>query len=131
MYGIDFMVTVPVFSQRKQRPMVAEAAAALAAASRMREATSSDAASRVTQQHAAVATSQRLMDLYGDSVLPQARLALESSVAAYEVGTVDFLTLLTNFITVLNYEINFEEQQARYRRALARLEPLVGAELLR
>ena len=76
-------------------------------------------------------TSQRLMDLYGDSVLPQARLALESSVAAYEVGNVDFLTLLANFITVLNYEISFEEQQARYRQALARLEPLLGTEFIR
>jgi outer membrane protein TolC len=131
MYGIDFMVKVPIFSQRKQRPMVAEAAAALDAASRMRESTSSEAASRVTQEHAAAATSQRLMDLYGDSVLPQARLTLESSVAAYEVGTVDFLTLLTNFITVLNYEISFEEQQARYRRALARLEPFVRGEFIR
>ena len=70
----------------------------------------------------------------GSSLEPVNVLAarvLESSVAAYEVGNVDFLTLLANFITVLNYEINFEEQQARYRQALARLEPLLGAEFIR
>lgn len=131
MYGVDFMVKVPIFWRRKQQPMVAEAAAALEGANRMREITVSDATARVTQEYAAMTISQRLMDLYGDSVLPQARLALESSVAAYEVGNVDFLTLLANFITVLNYEINFEEQQARYRQALARLEPLLGAEFIR
>jgi outer membrane protein TolC len=131
MYGIDFMVKVPIFFQRKQRPLVAEAAASLEAANRMREGTLSDAAARVAQEYAAMTTSQRLMDLYGDSVLPLARLALESSTASYEVGSVDFLTLLTNFITVLNYEVSFEEQRARYRQALARLESLVGADFIR
>ena len=131
MYGVDFMVKVPIFWQRKQRPMVAEAAAALEGAERVREHTRSEAEARVAQEHAVLATSRRLMDLYGDSVLPQARLALESATAAYEVGSVDFLTLLTNFITVLNYEVGYEEQHARYRLALARLEPLVGAEYVR
>jgi outer membrane protein TolC len=131
MYGIDFMVKVPVFWQRKQRPLVAEAAASLEGARRMRENTLAEAAARVTQEHVAMATSRQLMDLYSDSVLPQARLALESSVAAYEVGSVDFLTLLANFVTVLNYEVSYEEQTAQYRQALARLEPLVGSEFIR
>ncbi len=71
------------------------------------------------------------MTLYGDSVLPQARLALESSLSAYQVGTVDFLTVLTNFNAVLNYEISYQEQQAQYHQALAALEPLVGTEFIR
>jgi cobalt-zinc-cadmium efflux system outer membrane protein len=131
MYGIDVMVKVPIFWQRKQRPMVAEAAAALDSARRMRESTVADAAARVTQAYVAMTTSQRLIDLYGDSVLPQARLALESSVAAYEVGTVDFLTLLMNFGTLLNYEVGYEEQKAQYRRTLAALEPLVGGAFIK
>ena len=75
-------------------------------------------------------TSNRLSTLYSYSVLPQARLALESSLASYQVGNADFLTVLTNFVTVLNYEINYEEQNARYQEALARLEPLVGLDLV-
>lgn len=131
MYGIDFMVKLPIFWQRKQRPMIAEAAAALESGRLMRENTLAMATARVTEQYLAAATSKRLIDLYGDSILPQARLALESSMAAYEVGSVDFLTLLTNFITVLTYEVNYEEQTAQYRQALARLEPLVGIELVK
>jgi len=42
MYGVDFMVKVPIFWQRKQRPMIAEAAAALEAGRRMRDATVAD-----------------------------------------------------------------------------------------
>ena len=131
MYGVDVMVKVPIFWQRKQRPMIAEAAASLEGANRMRESTLSVATARVSQEFAAITTSRRLMELYSDSVLPQARLVLESATAAYEVGSVDFLTLLTNFVTVLNYEISYEEQRARYRQALARLEPFVGTEFIR
>lgn len=131
MSGVDVMVKVPVYWQRKQRPMIAEATAALESSRRMRENTLSMTRADIEAEYLAATTSRRLIDLFSDSVLPQARLALESSLASYQVGTVDFLTMLTNFITVLTYEVNYEEQQARYHQALARLEPLVGVDLVR
>ena len=131
MYGVDVMVKVPLFWQRKQRPMIAEAAASLESGRQMRDATASMASAQVTEQYLAGTTSRRLADLYSDSVLPQARLSLESALASYQVGRVDFLTLLTNFVTVLSYEINYEEQNARYLQALARLEPLTGVRFIR
>ena len=131
MYGVDFMVKVPLFWQRKQRPMIAEAAAALEGGRQMRDATLSMATAQVTQQYLAGTTSNRLAELYSDSVLPQARLSLESSLASYQVGRVDFLSVLTNFVTVLSYEISYEEQHARYLQALARLEPLTGVSFIR
>lgn len=131
MYGVDVMVKVPIFWQRKQQPLVTQAAAELDVAARMRDNTQSDAASRVAQNAAGVTSSLHLMTLYSDSILPQSRLALESSLSAYQVGAVDFLTVLTNFNAVLNYEIGYEEQQAQYRQALAALEPLVGTEFIR
>jgi cobalt-zinc-cadmium efflux system outer membrane protein len=131
MYGVDVMVTLPIFRQRKQQPMVAEAAAVLESGRQMRDATLSMALAEVTEEHLAETTSRKLADLYSDSVLPQARLSLESSLASYQVGRADFLTVLANFATVLTYEINYEEQSARYLKALARLEPLTGLSLIR
>lgn len=129
MYGVDLMVKVPLYWQRKQRPLIAQAAAQLEGDRKTRENTLARAAAQVTDTYTLADTSRRLVTLYGDSVLPQARLALESSLASYQVGGVDFLTVLTNFITVLNYEISYEEQNARFHGALARLEPLVGVPL--
>lgn len=131
MYGVDFMVNLPVFWQRKQRPMIAEAAASLESGRRMRDNTLATAIAQTTSEYLAATTSRRLADLYSDSTLPQARLALESSLASYQVGRVDFLSVLTNFITVLSYELNYEEQNARAVQALARLEPLTGLELVK
>ena len=131
MYGIDVMVKVPLFWQRKQRPMIAEAAAALEAGRRMRENTLAQAQGAVTEGYVMASTARRLTTLYTDSILPQARLTLESSLAAYQVGSADFLTVLTNFSTVLAYELNYEQQQAQYRRAVAELEPYIGTTLIR
>ena len=131
LYGVDFMVKIPIFWQRKQRPMIAEAAAALDAAKRTRENTLAMGSAQLTEEYLAAESGRRLMDLYTGSVLPQARLALESSQASYQVGRADFLTLLTNFMTVLTYEVNLEEQTARYRQGLARIEPLVAQDLIR
>ncbi|MBI3264968.1 MAG: TolC family protein [Acidobacteria bacterium] len=131
MYGVDFTVKLPVFWNRRQRPLIAEARAGLESARKTRDNTLAMAEARVVEEHAAVTTAERLVALYQDSILPQARLAHESSRAAYEVGSVDFLTVLMNFMTVLDYEINLEEQRARRLQGLARLEPITGLDLVK
>ena len=62
--------------------------------------------------------------------MPQATLALESSLSSYEVGKVDFLTLINNFVTVLDYETNYWDQYARLAESLARLEAQVATPLI-
>lgn len=131
MYGLDFMVTVPIFWQRKQRPMVAEAAAGLDAGRRMRDNTIARTEAQVTELHVNASSAKRLMDLYSGSILPQSRLTLESALASYQVGKAEFLTVLTNFVSVLTYEIGLEEQRTQYHAALAGLEPLVAAEFIK
>lgn len=131
MYGVDVMVKLPLFWQRKQRPMVAEAAAGLEAGRRMRDNTVAHAEAQVTELHVNASSAKRLMDLYSGSILPQSRLTLESALASYQVGRAEFLTVLTNFMSVLTYEVGLEEQRAQYHAALAGLEPLVAAELIK
>jgi hypothetical protein len=62
-------------------------------------------------------------------VVPQSSLALESSMSAYQVGNVDFLTLIGNFTTVLNYQTDYYRELANYQTSLARMEAVTGAEL--
>ena len=131
MYGVDFMVKVPIFWQRRQRPMLAEATAGLEAGRRMRENTLARAEAQVTELYVNASSAKRLMELYSRSILPQSRLTLESALASYQVGQAEFLTVLTNFTTVLTYEIGLEEQRAQYHAALAGLEPLVAAEFIK
>lgn len=131
MYGVDVMVTLPIFRKRKQRPLLAEATAGLEAGRRMRDSTRARAEAQITELHVNASSARRLMDLYGGSILPQARFTLESALASYQVGKAEFLTVLTNFMSVLTYEIGLEEQRTQYHAALAGLEPLVAAEFIK
>lgn len=72
----------------------------------------------------------RLGELYSESILPQARSSLDSARAAYGVGRVDFLTLLSDFSAVLQYELESEVQRAERVSALAGLERLTALRLL-
>jgi outer membrane protein TolC len=97
----------------------------------MREATRVDSDAALVSAYADMDAGRRLLTLYADSILPQARLTLESSIASYQVGTVDFLTLLSNVTNVLTFDIANEQQRALYLQALARIEPLTGLALIR
>ena len=71
------------------------------------------------------------MSLYHDAVIPQSSLALESSLAAYGTGNLDFLTILNNWTIVLNYELEYYNQLSQHETALANLERLTGQTLVR
>jgi hypothetical protein len=71
----------------------------------------------------------KLMKLYKQTVVPQGNLALQSSMYTYETGSVDFLSVLTNFTTVLEYQMNYYEEKLNYELALSRLEEMTGQPL--
>jgi hypothetical protein len=75
-------------------------------------------------------TSEQLVRLYRETVIPQASLALESSLASYETAAVDFLTVFMNYITVVEYEMNYYEELQDLYVALARLEEMTAMQLL-
>ena len=81
---------------------------------------------RLRDRYVAAEAAQKLMDLYSRQVVPQSELALQSSLASYEGGSVDFLTVLSNFNTIRDYQMNYLEQRAEYLKALSGLEELTG-----
>jgi hypothetical protein len=50
-------------------------------------------------------------------------------MASYQVGNVDFLSLIANFTTLLDYETDYYRQLADYQTAVAQLEVLTGADV--
>jgi len=86
---------------------------------------------RVRDLYIEIDTSERLYRLYGGTIVPQARLALESSRRGYEVGEVDFLTLFDNLVTLLDYELETRAQLVRHEKAVAEMESIIGVELTR
>lgn len=129
MNGVTVTVNIPVFYKSKQRQGVAEASEDLISAEKMRDNRLNEVRFELKQQYLAAKASERLLSLYSKGVVPQSSLALESSMAAYQVGNVDFLSLIANFTTLLDYETDYYRQLADYQTALARIESLTGTDI--
>jgi len=129
MYGISVAIKLPVFYAQKQRPALTEATASFEAEKRSLENTTTLLMFKIRDKYLAQTTAKRLMSLYSTTIVPQSSLSLESAIAGYEVGRVDFLTLLDNLVTLLNYELSYYEQLSNEEKAVAALEPLVGVTL--
>ena len=130
MYQFRLDITLPVYYQRKQRAALTEQAQMLSQARRTYEATNQTLHFQIQDQFLLVQASWRLLRLYSDTTVPQASLALESSLSSYEAGTVDFLSVLTNYISVLDYEMNYYDEVQNYYMALAQLEEMTGTALI-
>jgi outer membrane protein TolC len=129
MNGVTVSVSLPIFSKTKQRQGIAEATENLLSAEKMRDNRLNELKFEVKQQYLSAKASERLLTLYSKGVVPQSSLALESSMASYQVGNVDFLSLLANFTTLLDYETDYYLQLADYQTAVARIEALTGADV--
>lgn len=126
-FRVDFKL--PAYFWRKQRSMVNEQTSMVSEARRSFEAADVTLRARITEDYSMAATARKLMDLYSKAVIPQAKLALESSLASYETGSLDFLSLFMNFQTVIEYELMYHEEMMRFHLALARLEEMTAMEL--
>ena len=129
MYQFQAGFKVPIYFWRKQRAGVSEQSSLLSQARRSYEATDQSIHYRIQDDYTMAKASSRLMKLYMQTVVPQGNLALESSLSAYETGGLDFLSVLSNFTTVLDYELNYYDEALNYALALSRLEEMTGQPL--
>ncbi len=129
MKGATFTINVPVFYREKQREGIQQAEEEVIASQKSREDTANETRFELKQAYLAAKAAKDLADLYAKAVLPQSNLTLESSMSAYQVGSSDFLTVISNFSALLNYQTDYYRQIADYNIALAQIESLVGVEL--
>ena len=72
---------------------------------------------------------RKQLKLLREGILPQAKQALDAALTSYQVGKIDFLTLLNNQQTLFRYESDYYRAQAEYEIALTELEIIVGKPL--
>lgn len=130
MYMLRADISVPTFYFRKQRPAVAEAVTNVRQARHLYQAADQALRLRVQDDYLALTTADKLLRIYSETVIPQAGLALESSLASYETGAVDFLSVLSNFTSVLEFEMNYADELRNLHLAAARLEESTGKKLV-
>ncbi len=70
---------------------------------------------------------KRKIGLYRDTLIPQARQALESSRTAFSAGKAAFADAVDAERVLLEFELSYERARADRAQALARIEELLGA----
>ena len=129
MYGLMLKAKLPIYFWRKQGPELSGARSQLAGARKERESITSTLYYNVKDAYTVASTSDQLTQLYQQALIPQSGHSLESAIASYQVGMVDFLTLVDSVVTLLEYQLKYYEALTEFQKALAQLEPFVGIEL--
>lgn len=128
-YDFGGTITIPLYAGRKQNKVIQEAGADLEGARSAAEAARAEVRLAVTESHLMAIATERLLRLYDEALLKQARLSYDSALVQYQVGKADFLTLITSWRRLLDYNVTYHEQLAEHEKALARLGVHVSAPL--
>lgn len=125
-YMLSLGVKVPLYFWRKQTPAVEQA-------SLEKESVVADSYSKrlsvlsdLQNQMVGLRTSDRVLRLYSEGLIPQAEETLTSATAAYRVGKVDFQTLLSAVVDVLRVRQEYFRALADHEIAVARIRQTIG-----
>lgn len=122
--------SIPVFARSRQLRMRDEAAAMRQMAAADLAAMRAETRARLVEAHATLGRARELAALYRTTIIPQAEATATSSLAAYRVGSVDFMTLLDARMAVNKYRKELVVLASEEGKAWAELEMLTGRALV-
>lgn len=134
--GLPDMVTalvsvpVPIQKRRRQDAYVAAERAELASLEAEYRARQNEVRSEVARLYSELERQRAQLALYVKAIIPQGRASLTSAISSYQVGRVEFLTVLDNQSTLFNYETEYFRSLTDFAKTLAELERVVGKEIL-
>ena len=80
----------------------------------------------IDRQIVAIRTAERIITLYRDGLIPQSSATRAAAYAGYSSGKVDFQTLLSAVIDVLNLNQEYFRAIADHEIAIAKLKEIIG-----
>jgi outer membrane protein TolC len=130
-YMVEGSVTLPWLNRRKHDSEINEAQAAVAERQADLEATRLVVFRQIQEAVIRTNSAKRLVDLYQNSLRPQSKATLRSTVIAYENDRTDILNLLESQNTTLDVDYSYFRALAEFEQRMAELELAVGAPIPR
>ena len=127
-WGVMLEVNIPL-QQETRRSQEREAAAMVEATRSRMEAAANQAAADLEEQLSAFDAARRNEELIATRRLPQSQLVLQSALAAYETGKVDFATLLEAQRQVRQARLELLKTQVEAQMRVAEVERTLGEPL--
>lgn len=126
MWSLTTTINIPLYYRTKQRQAVLEAEALRAEAMRELEAARLMTASSIRDAYSMYATSERLMDLYKNGLMPKTNQDFESALAGYSAGKTEAITVINRLKTLIDLETLYWVQVTEHEKASARFEAMTG-----
>ena len=120
---------IPIQKGRKQDNQVAGASSTLASLHAEHEAKVNALRSEIARLVSELERARTQLALYQRAILPQARAAVTTSAASYQVGKVELPTVLDSQSSLFNYETEYYRALSDFAINLADLERVTGAEI--
>jgi outer membrane protein, heavy metal efflux system len=131
MFSGGVMVNLPIWQGSKIKPKIREEQERQAAAQESVQNTWNQVAAAIKDRQAKLMRLSQQITLYDQGIVPQARQAVEASLASYQVGSLGFDRLYQGQIAAYNAELTMQEYLKDFEENWAELEWLVGVELPR
>ena len=128
LYEVRLDISLPLHFRHKQAFRVREQTAILEQVRGNYDAAEQGLMLAIRNEFLRAETSSQVMRAYADTILPQANRALESYLAAYEAGGIEFMTVQASFMSTLEYELGYYAELLDLCLAVARLAELTGME---
>lgn len=121
---------IPLYFKRKQKERIAQKELDLKAVLADYGNARISVLAEIESLKAELERNRKRVELFGGGILLQARQSLESAQVGYQVGKVDFLTVIDNWMRLLGYELQYYFAIADYHKAMASYELAVGEEIV-
>src|SRR2546426_6462604 len=130
-YMAELSVTLPWLNRGRHDAEIAESQAQIAEEQAEYDYQRAVVFQEIQEALVRARSAKRLVDLYRDTLRPQAEASLKSAVGAYQTDRTDFLNLLDSQNTTLDVELAYYRSVSELESNLADLERATGAPLNR
>jgi outer membrane protein, heavy metal efflux system len=128
-YMLSVSARIPIYRRRKLNAEMTQAVEELNRSRREYESQIQTAYFDVRNQYLAAETASQMLKIYREGLIPQALAAYQSGLTSYQSGGVDFETLFSSFLDVLNFDGEYWKTLMEHETALARIEQITGVPL--
>src|SRR5207247_990555 len=105
MFGVMFGFTLPLWSKKKQNPMIAQSKINLQKSHAELDAMTNEIELMIHHAMNDVQKNVTLILHYRNQLIPLAEENLISGMTSYQQNKIDFMTLTDNFLSVYNYRL--------------------------
>jgi outer membrane protein TolC len=129
-YAVMVGVNLPIWLGRRSAA-VNEASETLVANQRSYDNLANIVKAEIVDFYFQIETTEKTLELYEQGLIAQAESSLQSALAAYRTGRLDFLNLLDAERMLLQFNLGYAKELSNYNKQVAAIERAVGGELPR